>query len=160
MAPRSLAVFDLDGTLADVRHRLHHIDGRRRDWDAFFAAAPGDPPLARGVALALSSAERHELAYVTGRPERCRRDTLEWLARHGLPAGRLLMRGDRDRRPARVVKLELLRRLAGEGTVALVVDDDHQVCDAYEAAGFPVVRAGWTAAEPVLEEAQEREGRT
>ncbi|PJE97996.1 hypothetical protein CUT44_01750 [Streptomyces carminius] len=160
MTSRSLAVFDLDGTLADVRHRLRHIDGRRRDWDAFFAAAPGDPPLARGVALVRSSAEKHEVVYVTGRPERCRRDTLEWLARHGLPAGRLLMRGDRDRRPARVTKPELLRRLAAEGTVALVVDDDHQVCDAYEAAGFPVVRAGWMTAEPVLEEVQEREGRT
>ena len=39
MDPRPLAVFDLDGTLADVRHRLHHIEGRRRDWDAFFSAA-------------------------------------------------------------------------------------------------------------------------
>ena len=164
MAPRSpdrsLAVFDLDGTLADVRHRLHHVEGPSRDWDAFFAAAPEDPPLAEGVALALESTGEHEVAYVTGRPERCRRDTLRWLARHGLPDGRLLMRGGRDRRPARVVKPELLLRLADNRTVALVVDDDHQVCDAYERAGFPVVRAGWMTARPVLEQVQEREGRT
>ncbi|HEX5569574.1 MAG TPA: hypothetical protein VFY14_22090 [Streptomyces sp.] len=160
MAPRSLAVFDLDGTLADVRHRLHHLDGRPRDWDAFFGAAPQDPPLAEGVALARASATEYEVAYVTGRPERCRRDTLEWLARHGLPAGRLLMRGARDRRPARVAKLELLRRLARHRAVALVVDDDHQVCDAYEGAGFQVVRAGWMARQPLLEQIQEREGRT
>jgi phosphoglycolate phosphatase-like HAD superfamily hydrolase len=160
MASRPLAVFDLDGTLADVRHRLHFLDGRPRDWDSFFAAAPDDPPLADGVGLALASAGEHEIAYVTGRPERCRRDTLRWLARHGLPGGRLLMRGGRDRRPARVAKPELLRRLAEDRTVALVVDDDHQVCDAYEAAGFTVVRAGWTTAEPVLEQAQEAEGRT
>ena len=31
-------VVDLDGTLADCTHRLHHIRGRRRkNWDAFFA---------------------------------------------------------------------------------------------------------------------------
>ncbi|GAA2392453.1 hypothetical protein GCM10010420_16280 [Streptomyces glaucosporus] len=160
MTHRSLAVFDLDGTLADVRHRLHHIEGRPRDWDAFFAAAPRDPPLAEGVALALESAEEHEVVYVTGRPERCRHDTLRWLDRHGLPAGRLLMRGGGDRRPARVTKPELLRRLARDRAVALVVDDDEQVCDAYENAGFPVVRAGWAAAPPALERAQEQEGRT
>lgn len=160
MDPRPLAVFDLDGTLADVRHRLHHIEGRRRDWDAFFAAAPQDPPLPEGVALALESAEKYEVAYVTGRPERCRRDTLRWLARHGLPTGRLLMRGGRDRRPARVTKPELLRRLARDGAVALVVDDDHRVCDAYESAGFSVVRADWMETRPALEQAQEREGRT
>lgn len=160
MAPRPLAVFDLDGTLADVRHRLHFLDRRPRDWDAFFAAAPDDPPLAEGVEMALAGAGRHEVVYVTGRPERCRADTVEWLVRHGLPAGRLLMRGGRDRRPARVTKLELLLRLARERTVALVVDDDHQVCDAYEGAGFTVVRAGWMTADPLLEQVQEGEGRT
>lgn len=160
MEPRPLAVFDLDGTLADTRHRLHFLDSRPRDWDAFFAAAPADPPLAEGVDLALAGAAGHEVVYVTGRPERCRRDTVEWLERHGLPEGRLMMRGDRDRRPARVTKPELLRTLARNRTVALVVDDDPLVCDAYEEAGFRVVRAGWMAAQPVLEEAQEGEGRT
>ena len=42
---RPLAVFDLDGTLADTRHRLHHLERRPADWDAFFAAARDDPPL-------------------------------------------------------------------------------------------------------------------
>ncbi|MTE22222.1 hypothetical protein F0L17_24600 [Streptomyces sp. TRM43335] len=160
MAPRPLAVFDLDGTLADVRHRLRFLDTRPRDWDAFFAAAPDDPPLAEGVELALAHVGEHEVVYVTGRPERCRRDTVEWLARHGLPHGRLMMRGGRDRRPARVTKPELLRALARGRTVALVVDDDPLVCDAYERAGFPVVRADWMAARGVLAEVQEREGRT
>lgn len=159
MSPRPLAVFDLDGTLADVRHRLRFLRRRPRDWDAFFRAAVADPPLAEGIALALDSAADHEVVYLTGRPERCRRDTVEWLSRHGLPGGRLLMRSDGDRRPARVTKPELLRGLSRGRSVALVVDDDHQVCDAYEAAGFRVVRARWAQASPLLERVQEREGR-
>ncbi len=87
-----LAVFDLDGTLADVRHRLPFLQQRPRDWDAFFRAAADDPPLVKGVALALETAERCELAYLTGRPEHCRTDSVQWLRQHGLPAGRLLMR--------------------------------------------------------------------
>lgn len=155
-----LAVFDLDGTLSDTRHRLHHITGRPRDWDAFFRAAVDDPPLPTGVALALEWAERAELGYVTGRPERCRRDTEGWLAAHGLPGGELWMRDDTDRRPARVTKPRLLQRVARRRTVAVVVDDDELVCDAYRRAGFRVIRADWMPAAPALERAQEDQGRT
>ncbi|NSC25048.1 hypothetical protein FM076_29375 [Streptomyces albus subsp. chlorinus] len=155
-----VVVFDLDGTLADVRHRLPLLQRRPRDWEAFFAAAVHDPPLAEGVALAREKAREGELAYVTGRPERCRADTLAWLREQDLPGDRLLMRAERDRRPARVAKPELLRHLARERPVLLVVDDDAQVCLAYERAGFPVLRADWMSQEPVLEAVQEAEGRT
>ena len=158
--PRPLAVFDVDGVLADVRHRLRHVERRPKDWDAFFAAAVDDPPLERGVALARESARDCEVVYVTGRPEHCRADTLTWFAEHGLPEGELRMRRPRDRRPARVAKPELLRELARGRTVAVVVDDDAQVCDAYEKAGWRVLRATWMTAEPTLFEAQEADGRT
>ncbi|WP_174861384.1 phosphatase domain-containing protein [Embleya hyalina] len=157
---RPLAVFDLDGTVADTRHRLHFVEARPRDWDAFFAAAAQDAPLAEGVELARTSAEAHEVVYMTGRPERCRRDTVDWLDRHGLPAGRLLMRAERDRRPARVAKPELLRKLARGRTVAMVVDDDALVCDAYQAAGFRVIRADWMPSSRALRQAQNAAGRT
>jgi predicted kinase len=158
--PRPLAVFDLDGTLADVRHRLHHLNRRPRYWNAFFAAAPDDPPLTEGLRLALAGATRCEIAYVTGRPENCRKDTADWLARHGLPHGRLLMRAEGDHRPARTAKPELLRRLAHDHPIAVAVDDDPQVCDAYESAGFRVLHATWMTRQALLEEVQEREGRT
>lgn len=157
---RPLAVFDVDGVLADVRHRLHFVESRPKDWDAFFSAAVHDPPLPQGVALAQESAKDCEVVYVTGRPERCRRDTLAWFAEHGLPEGRLSMRRPRDFRPARVAKLDLLRTISADRAVAVVVDDDLQVCDAYEAAGYRVLRATWMSDEPALHEAQEDDGRT
>ncbi|MEV7529455.1 MULTISPECIES: hypothetical protein [Streptomyces] len=157
---RPLAVFDLDGTLADTAHRQHHLERRPRDWDGFFGAAPDDPPLIEGVALCRSAAEECEVVYLTGRPERCRRDTLAWLAAQGLPEGPLHMRRHRDFRPARVTKVEILRRLGAERTVRMLVDDDALVCDAAEEAGFPVVRARWATPSEALREAQEREGRT
>ncbi len=153
-------MFDLDNTLADTAHRQHFLESRPRDWDAFFAAAPADPPLAEGVTLALETARECEIVYLTGRPERCRRDTLDWLAAHGLPEGRVHMRGDADRRPARFTKLEILRRLARGRRVRVLVDDDELVCDDAERAGFAVVRARWADRSAALEDAQEREGRT
>ncbi|MET9438539.1 hypothetical protein [Streptomyces sp. NPDC006551] len=157
---RPVAVFDLDNTLSGTAHRQHFLERRPRDWDGFFAAAPDDPPLAKGVELCLEAARECEIVYLTGRPERCRRDTVAWLAAQGLPEGRIHMRRDTDRRPARVTKLEILRRLGREREIRMLVDDDDLVCDAAEAAGFTVVRARWAVPSAELKDAQEREGRT
>ena len=157
---RPLAVFDLDGTLADTAHRQKYLERKPRDWDAFFAAAPQDPPLAEGIALALEHARECEILYLTGRPERCRKDTEAWLAAQGLPEGGIRMRRNDDRRPARRTKLEVLRGLGQGREVRVLVDDDELVCEDAERAGFTVVRARWAAASAALKVAQEREGRT
>lgn len=161
---RPYAVLDIDGVLADVRHRLRHLESTPKDWTAFFAEAPDDPVLAEGHRLALELAGSHELLYLTGRPERCRDDTETWLARHGFPGGRLLMRSDTDRRPARFTKVERLRLLEAERGVAVLVDDDERVVAAALAAGFTVRHATWMTEPPALQQAlfdaQEVEGRT
>ncbi|MFI7402523.1 HAD family acid phosphatase [Streptomyces sp. NPDC049541] len=157
---RPIAVFDLDNTLADTAHRQRFLERKPRDWDAFFAAAPDDPPIPEGIALVRESAKECEIVYLTGRPERCRRDTLDWLAAQGLPDGHVHMRRNDDRRPARRTKLEILRSLARTREVRVLVDDDELVCGDAERAGFAVVRAHWTAPSAALERAQEVEGRT
>ncbi|NEA99130.1 HAD family acid phosphatase [Streptomyces sp. SID13726] len=157
---RPIAVFDLDNTLADTAHRQRFLERAPRDWDGFFAAAPHDPPIPEGIALVLESAEECEIVYLTGRPERCRRDTLAWLAAQGLPEGHVHMRRNDDRRPARRTKLEILKRLARTREVRVLVDDDELVCADARRAGFTVVRAHWTAPSAELKVAQEREGRT
>jgi phosphoglycolate phosphatase-like HAD superfamily hydrolase len=157
---RVLAVFDVDGVVADVRHRLHHIARPPKNWPAFFAAAAADPPLATGVALAHEWAAAHDLVWLTGRPERLRAVTERWLASHGLPAPRLLMRPAHDRRPAKVFKAEQLTRLARDTEIAVVVDDDPEVVAALTAHGWPVYLADWVPYGRSLREAQERDGRT
>jgi phosphoglycolate phosphatase-like HAD superfamily hydrolase len=164
-APAPYAVVDIDGVVADVRHRLHHIERSPKDWDAFFAAAVDDPLLPEGKAVVDELvASGHELVWLTGRPERCRRDTVAWLERVGLPAARLHMRRDGDRRPARQTKLGVLRMLAARRPVAVMVDDDDLVARTVRAAGFVVLHADWMATQPslfgTLEQAQETDGRT
>lgn len=168
-------VFDLDGVLADVRHRLHHVAARPRDWDAFFAAAPEDPVLPEGrAAVARALDGGHVVVYVTGRPERCRTATVDWLGSHGFPPGQLVMRPEGDHRPARVTKLVALRRMASQMRIAAVVDDDAAVVEVLRKAGHTVVHATWMdeastsggesdlrhSAQDVLFDVQEDEGRT
>jgi hypothetical protein len=157
---RMVAAVDIDGVLADVRHRLHHLDARPKDWDGFFAAAPEDPLLPQGKETVARLAEGYDVVYLSGRPERCRTDTERWLRRHALPEGEVILRPAGDRRPARLVKVEILRRLARGRTVGLLVDDDPQVLQAARAAGFDVLPADWMPAEDTLRAAQEVEGET
>lgn len=153
-----LAIIDIDGVLADVGHRLHHLD--RKDWDAFFAAAPADPAYPEGVQLAHDLAREHRIVYLSGRPERCRAATQSWLDAQGAPPGRLLLRADSDRRPARITKVEAARVLAESDQVAIVIDDDEAVLAAMTKAGFATRQATWSIDSPPLFSAQEIEGRT
>jgi len=155
-----VAVVDIDGVLADVRHRLHHVESPPKDWDAFFAAAPDDPLLEQGHFTATRLAEVFDVVYLSGRPERCREDTLAWLRSHGLPAGDLLLRPPGDRRPARLLKVEVLDRLSADRSVAVLVDDDPMVLDAARRAGYDVLPADWMRTDETLREAQEVEGET
>lgn len=77
--------FDIDGTLADPSHRLHHIQKRPKDWDSFFAAVADDIPiehmrdLCRFLQLTIVGTK---VVFLSGRPERTRFDTQRWLADH------------------------------------------------------------------------------
>jgi phosphoglycolate phosphatase-like HAD superfamily hydrolase len=155
-----LAVVDIDGVVADVRHRLRHVAGRPKDWDAFFAAAGDDTLLAEGAHVVRRLAEVYDIVYLSGRPERLRQVTERWFADHELPAGELRLRRDDDFRPARVYKLQALRRLADTRRVAVLVDDDPHVLDDARRAGFDVMPATWMGEHGELRDAQEREGRT
>jgi hypothetical protein len=160
-----VTVFDIDGVLADVRHRLHHLQSRPKDWHGFFAAAVLDPVLEEGrLALHEAQAAGSTIVYVTGRPRRWRRDTQDWLARHGLPDGPLHMRPNHDRRPARFYKADVISGIAAEDDLVAVIDDDDKVVAHLQELGLPVLHATWMRDEPrqldLLEQAQETEGRT
>lgn len=155
------AVIDIDGVLADVGHRLHHLEGPRKDWDGFFGAMDDDSLIDSGRdAVRAASASGLQIVYLTGRPERYRRQTEAWLRMHGLDLGPVHMRPNRDRRPARVFKVGILRHLAAQAPIAYLLDDDHEVIQAARSAGFMAHHADGTPMSATLHEAQEDDGRT
>ncbi|HEY3737009.1 MAG TPA: hypothetical protein VGL26_06160 [Jatrophihabitans sp.] len=154
----SIAIFDIDGVVADVRHRLHHLQGYR-SWDDFFDDAEFDPLLEEGAIRVLAAAAEFDIVWLTGRPEWLRGVTEDWLTKHDLPCEELHMRPQRDRRPAARYKLAALQQLRPRG-VELFVDDDPEVIDVALADDFPAVLAEWVPREDVLRDAQERLGRT
>lgn len=80
---RDCYLFDIDGTLADLTHRLHHIqpplmaDGHYgpKDWDAFFAACKDDKPILHICDLARTLSSYAPIVLVSGRSDRVRIET-------------------------------------------------------------------------------------
>jgi hypothetical protein len=160
-----IAGIDIDGVVADPTHRLHHLEGRPKNWRAFFAESDDDPALPQGVAaVADLAASGLAIVYVSGRPNRLRRPTAAWLRRNGLPEGPLHLRPARDFRRASVLKPQIYSDLARRFVIRTILDDDAAVVAALRAAGFPAVLADWyrppSADHDALSDAQDRQGRT
>lgn len=118
---------DIDGTLADRSHRLHFIETKPKNWDAFFAAAADDAPI-QPVCDAISDLmEYNRIIFVTGRPERTRIATSLWLSKRAvLWPDYLFMRKDGDYRPDEIIKEELLDQLLAAGHKPVLVFDDRK----------------------------------
>lgn len=118
-------IFDIDGTLADLSHRLPFIRNGNKNWNGFFGAMDGDgiiEPIRRLNDMIDRAGT--DIVLCTGRPEPYRQMTETWLARHGVQYKRLFMRPTDDTRPDHVVKAEILAVIRAEiGEPIFVVDD-------------------------------------
>ncbi len=139
-------IFDIDGTLADVSHRVHHVKSHPKDWDAFFDAMGDDPPI-EGVTWLADKLTPHadiDIFLVTGRPEKYREKTIEWIQKnitwyHTIT--QLRMRADGDYRSDTIVKREILHSIQERGyTVRLAIDDRPSVIAMWKEEGIPVLQ--------------------
>lgn len=133
-------LFDIDGTLADLTHRLHHIQQETKDWDSFFDGCHLDAPIPHIVELCRTLRRKTEVVYVSGRSSRCRYATINWLMGQDLFGAntKLYMREEGDHRPDHEVKLDLLARIVADGFQPIMAfDDRNQVVEMWRAAGIP-----------------------
>jgi hypothetical protein len=130
------AIVDIDGTIADVRHRLHHIKGPgRKNWKRFFEEMDRDQPIASMVDYVRELAADHTILIVTGRPETYRPQTERWLRDHDVPYEKLYMRRNGDHRPDYEAKTAVLQEIPA-GQIAIAIDDRPPVCAMWEAHGI------------------------
>lgn len=131
-------IFDIDGTLADLSHRLHHIKSSPPNWDAFFASCVDDrviEPIRELVWLVDNQGYR--IILVSGRSDQVRGETEAWLAGHGIPYHELHMRRAGDYRQDTIVKSEILDGILAAGhEIAFVVDDRPSVVAMWRERGL------------------------
>lgn len=139
-------LFDIDGTLANGAHRVHHITtDNPKDWRAFFAKVGGDRPIPHMLTMAYdlwsgacSGRSGAQILYVSGRSDECREATEKWLVEHGAPPGKVYMRKSGDYRDDTVIKIELLAQILADGYEPIMAfDDRNRVVKAWRAAGVP-----------------------
>jgi len=125
-------IVDLDGTLADVSHRIHHLLGDEPDWKSFHDAMGDDPvieqvaELVRLVKAGAPADDPVAVLVVTARHDEPRYEevTRLWLEVGDVPMDRLYMRRDTDTRPDVVVKAEILERILADGYTPVWAIDD------------------------------------
>ncbi|MGE3537952.1 MAG: hypothetical protein AB7N91_11040 [Candidatus Tectimicrobiota bacterium] len=111
---QDIVIFDLDGTLALVEHRVHHLTGDTQDWRAFHAACPDDLPNAPIIALKHAlTAQGYAFWIVSGRSDEVATETLAWLQQHVGAFDRLIMRPAGDQTPDDLLK----RSWVEDGTI-------------------------------------------
>lgn len=147
---KNIILQDIDGTLADARHRVHFVkkekDSGKRDWKSFFAAAKDDRPYEHILELnRVLFLANYEIILITGRPENLREATEKWLKEFGVYYSKLLMRPVNDRRADFESKGELYEQnLTQEqkDNVLCVFEDRLPVCKMWKDKGLHVVVCG------------------
>lgn len=140
-------IVDIDGTIA--------INDGHRGWYGAEELKVGDDKAREEIITLLRALllvpfdERDELIFMTGRTERCRDQTVEWLTRElGLPdssevSASLLMREIGDRRKDTVVKDDLFEKhVAGKYRVLGAFEDKPSVSMHWHRKGLSVLHVG------------------
>lgn len=131
-----IVIFDIDGTLADVSERIHHVRKKPKNWNAFFQGMAQDKAIHSMVRLCnVLFASGIQIILCSGRSEEHRDETVKWLAEKGVNYHDLLLRKDKDRRPDSTVKREMLAKIE-RSKILFVVEDRSRVVEMWRSEGL------------------------
>lgn len=134
--PEEIVIFDIDGTLADVSARVHHVRKKPKNWKAFFQGMAQDKAIHSMVRLCnILYVARIRIVLCSGRSEEHRKESVQWLAKQNVKYHELRLRRDGDRRTDAVVKREMLEGLDKE-KILFVVEDRNRVVEMWRSEGL------------------------
>jgi len=136
-------IFDVDGTLMDVEHRRHFVEGVSTDWKAFEEATKDDTRMEHVFEVAESLYDAgHEIVIVSARKERQRELTEHQLKQTmGVFWSHLFMRPDDSFEPDHQFKQRVLHELIkADWKPDMVFDDRDQVVEMWRANGIPCLQ--------------------
>ncbi len=129
-------IFDIDGTLADISQRVHHIKRKPKNWKAFNAGMAQDQAIRSMVRLCnILYAAGLRIVLCSGRNEKNRPETIDWLGRQGVMYHELLLRKEEDFRSDAVVKREMLETM-DRSKILFVVEDRNRVVEMWRSEGL------------------------
>ena len=139
MSIKKWIIFDFDGTLSDARDRQHFVTNGNEDWDGFFEAVDQDAPIGEIAEFYKNMVEGgiYNVAIFTGRPERVKAKSENWLIKHGLPVVDIYCRLDNDKRHDLDAKREIYENFIKDGKqVSFIVEDRNSVVNMWRSMGI------------------------
>lgn len=135
MIKEQAIIVDIDGTLANIEHRIHHLRKQRPSWKDFFEAMSHDK-VHEWCRLITNNLPVKKIL-VSGRPNNYETATREWLKINDIQYDELWMRASGDHRPDVIVKKELYEQhIAPKYEVVFVVDDRAGVVQMWRELGL------------------------
>jgi len=134
-----LVVFDIDGTLANIEHRLDYVRSKPKNWKAFDAGIPNDKVNYPVADVFWALRDKATILLASGRNERSRKATVEWLNRNSFGSyAKLYMRKSDDFRNDSIVKREMLDEIIADygKKPDMVFDDRPRVVNMWRDAGI------------------------
>jgi FMN phosphatase YigB (HAD superfamily) len=145
MVTKNTVIFDIDGTLADGSHRVHHVRNKPKNWVAYNRGMADDDihQHVYEVYNSLYQASGFDIYIVSGREDQFRAVTEEWLRKNGVTGYRdLFMRKTGDYRSDDIVKEEILLTKFDKNDIVCVFDDRPRVIRMWRKHGIPVFDCG------------------
>lgn len=133
-----VVVFDIDGTVANLSHRLHYVRTKPKNWEAFNSLMHLDTVYSDMRTMYYIMIDMYHVVFASGRGEEQRSVTETWLEDNGFDSYlKLYMRPARDYRPDHIIKEELLANMRADGFEPWIVfDDRNQVVDMWRRNGI------------------------
>jgi phosphoglycolate phosphatase-like HAD superfamily hydrolase len=133
-------IFDIDGTLADIQHRIHHIKEKPKSWRKFREGILDDTPHTDIFWLLHTfHSVGCRILIASGRSEYERDLTAFWLYKHGIKGKyeKLYMRARDDYRGDYIIKKEILEEMRRDGyNPTMAIDDRDQVVNMWRENGI------------------------
>lgn len=151
-AEDSVVLCDIDGTIADIKHRLHFVqkpadagDDWKKDWKGFFRFMEDDlvREEVRKILIQFYN-EGKTVIFMSARPEMYKDITLRWLQEHFLTfAWTVIMRKNGDKRPDTDVKKQMFEEhFPDKKCIHVVIDDRPAIIRLWESMELPVLDVG------------------
>lgn len=136
---------DIDGTIADLKHRRVFVETKPKNWPAFEKTMHLDEPIQPIIdAVRTLYDAGWDIVMCTGRGAQKKDVTEEWLADNGVPYHAIYTRAFKDYRRDDIIKAELLEQARADGyDPDVVFDDRNQVVAMWRANNVPCVQVAF-----------------